>query len=69
MIKQYGIQQFRPDDKKVEFRTKRFVWSIGKSITQTVDKAALKKDGLLDKYTKATESYKLNPPKLIQEEE
>ena len=68
MIKQYGIQQFRPDDKKVEFRTKRFVWSIGKSITQTVDKAALKKDGLLDKYTKATESYKLNPPKLIQEE-
>lgn len=69
MIKQYGIQQFRPNDKKVEFRTKRFVWSIGKSITQTVDKAALKKDGLLDKYTKATESYKLNPPKLIQEEE
>lgn len=69
MIKQYGIQQFRPDDKKVEFRTKRFVWSIGRSITQTVDKAALKKDGLLDKYTKATESYKLNPPKLIQEEE
>lgn len=69
MIKQYGIQQFRPDDKKVEFRTKRFIWSIGKSIAQTVDKAALKKDGLLDKYTKATESYKLNPPKLIQEEE
>lgn len=68
MIKQYGIQQFRPEDKKVEFRTTRFVWSIGKSVTQTVDKAALKKDGLLDRYSKSTETYKLNPPKQIQEE-
>lgn len=68
MIKQYGIQQFRPEDKKVEFRTTRFVWSIGKSVTQTVDKAALRKDGLLDRYSKSTETYKLNPPKQIQEE-
>ena len=68
MIKQYGIQQFRPEDKKVEFRTTRFVWSIGKSVTQTVDKAALKKDGLLDRYRKSTETSKLNPPKQIQEE-
>lgn len=69
MIKQYAIQQFRPDDKKVEFRTQKYIWSVGRSITQTVDKTALKKDGLLDKYTKATESYKLNPPTLIKTEE
>ena len=69
MIKQYAIQQFRPDDKKVEFRTQKYIWSVGRSVTQTVDKTALKKDGLLDKYTKATESYKLNPPTLIKTEE
>lgn len=69
MIKQYAIQQFRPDDKKVEFRTQKYIWSVGRSVTQTVDKTALKKDGLLDKYIKATESYKLNPPTLIKTEE
>lgn len=68
MIKQYAIQQFRPDDKKVEFRTQKYIWSVGRSVIQTVDKTALKKDGLLDKYSKSTESYKLNPPTLIKTE-
>jgi len=68
MIKQKMMQGFRPDDKKVEYKSTRFIWSVAKTSTTTVDKKALEKDGLLDKYSKTTETYKLNPPKPIKEE-
>lgn len=69
LIKQYGTEQFREGDKNVTFKSAKYVWSLTKSTTQTVDKTALKKDGLLDKYVKTTETIKLNAPKLIETEE
>lgn len=68
LIKAYGAQQFREGDKKVSFKSDRFEWSVSRTTTTTVDKTALKKDGLLDKYLKQSEVIKLNPPKLIEKE-
>lgn len=68
LIKEYGARQFREGDKKVSFKSDRFEWSISRTTTTTVDKTALKKDGLLDKYLKQSEVIKLNPPKLIEKE-
>lgn len=68
LIKQYGTNQFREGDKSVTFQSKNYIWSLAKTSTQTVDKKALEKDGLLDKYCKTTETIKLNAPKLIKED-
>lgn len=66
MIKEYGIRQFREGDTKVSLKSNKYEWVISKSQTTTVDKTALKKDGLLEKYTKTSEVIKLNSPKLIE---
>lgn len=69
LIKEYGSRQFREGDKKVSFKSNKYEWTISRSSTTTIDKTALKKDGLLDKYSKVSETIKLNPPKLIEKEE
>ena len=66
LIKEYGSRQFREGDTKVSFTTNRFEWTITKSKTTGIDKAALKKDGLLDKYQTVSETIKLNSPKSIE---
>lgn len=66
LIKEYGSRQFREGDTKVSFKTNRFEWVISKSNTTTIDKAALKKDGLLEKYQTVNEIIKLNTPKNIE---
>lgn len=69
LIKEYGSRQFREGDTKVSFKTDRFEWTISRSQTTKVNTAALKKDGLLDKYQTVSEVIKLNAPKLIEKEE
>lgn len=59
LIKKYAMGQFRDGDKKVEVKGSSFTWTISKSVTATVDKDALKRDGILDQYTKNSESYRL----------
>lgn len=66
LIKDYGTRQFREGDTKVSFKTDRYEWTISKSKTTGIDKTALKKDGLLEKYQTVTETIKLNAPKLIE---
>ena len=36
-----------------------FMWTISRSETTSVDKDALKADGLLDKYSKKSETYRM----------
>lgn len=67
LIKDYGSRQFREGDTKVSFKTNRYEWTISRSTTTTIDKTALKKDGLLEKYSKSSEVIKLNTPKIIEE--
>ena len=66
LIKEYGTRQFREGDTKVSFKTDRFEWVISKSKTTGIDKTALKKDGLLEKYQTVSETFKLNTPKSIE---
>lgn len=59
IIKKDAIGKFRDGDTKVEVKGTSYIWTVSKSETSTVDKDALKNDGLLEKYTKTAPSYKL----------
>ena len=59
IIKEHAMGQFRDGDKKVEVKGSTYVWTISRSETTSVDKDALKADGLLDKYSKKSETYRM----------
>ena len=59
IIKEHALSQFRDGDKKVEIKGATYTWSIARSETTTIDKKALEADGLLDKYQKKTEQFRL----------
>lgn len=58
-IKEHALYKFREGDKKVEIKGGTYVWTVSKSETTSIDKDALTADGLLDKYTKKTETYRM----------
>lgn len=59
IIKEHAMKQFRPGDKKVEVKGATYTWAISRSETTTIDKKALEADGLLDKYQKKTEQFRM----------
>lgn len=59
IIKEHAMKQFRPGDKKVEIKGATYTWAISRSETTTIDKKALEADGLLDKYQKKTEQFRM----------
>ena len=59
IIKEHAMKQFRPGDKKVEVKGATYTWAISRSETTTIDKKALEADGLLDKYQKKSEQYRM----------
>lgn len=59
IIKEHAMKQFRPGDKKVEVKGATYTWSISRSETTTIDKQALEADGLLEKYQKKSEQYRM----------
>lgn len=59
IIKEHAMGQFRDGDKKVEIKGATYTWSVSRSETTTIDKKALEKDGLLDKYQKKSEQYRM----------
>jgi hypothetical protein len=67
LIKQSAVKQFRDGDKKVAIPGARFSWEVSKSTTTKINKDALKKDGLLEKYSTTEETYRLLP-KAIKED-
>ena len=60
IIKEHAVQQFRPGDKKVEVKGAAYTWTISRSDTTTIDKKALEADGLLDKYLRKSEQYRIS---------
>ena len=58
-IKEHALSKFRDGDKKVEIKGSTYVWTVSKTETTSIDKDALTSDGLLDKYTKKTETYRM----------
>lgn len=59
IIKEHAVGQFREGDKKVEIKGATYTWSVSRSETTTIDKKALEADGLLDKYQKKSEQYRM----------
>lgn len=59
IIKEHAMKQFREGDKKVEVKGSTYTWTVSRSETTGIDKNALKADGLLDKYSKKTETYRM----------
>ena len=59
IIKEHAMGQFREGDKKVEIKGATYTWSLSRSETTTIDKKALEADGLLEKYQKKTEQYRM----------
>lgn len=59
-IKQYLVGAFRPHDIAVERKGVRYLWSVSKSESTEIDKEALKADGLLEKYSRKKETFRIN---------
>lgn len=59
IIKEHAMKQFRPGDKKVEVKGATYTWSISRSEITTIDKKALEADGLLEKYQKKSEQFRM----------
>ena len=66
IVKKYMSGQFRDGDKKVEIAGKKYTWTLTRSVRKSVDNAALKADGLYDKYLKESETMTLKKA-LIEE--
>ena len=59
-IKKYLTEAFRPHDIAVERKGGKYIWSVSKSVSSELDKAALEADGLLDKYSRKKETFRIN---------
>ena len=59
IIKEHAVSQFRDGDKKVEVKGKTYTWTIARSETTTIDKDAIKADGVLDKYQKKSTQFRM----------
>lgn len=59
IIKKHAMKQFRDGDKKVEIKGSTYTWTVSRSETSTIDKKALEADGLLEKYQKKSEQYRM----------
>lgn len=58
-IKEHAVKQFRDGDKKVEIKGTIYTWTVSRSETATIDKKALEADGLLERYQKKSEQYRM----------
>ena len=59
-IKKSLVGAFRPNDVAVEHKGGQYIWSVSKSESTEIDKAALEADGLLDKYSRKKETFRIN---------
>lgn len=59
-IKKYLQGVFRPHDIAVERKGGQYIWSVSRHESSEIDKAALEADGLLDKYSRKKETFRIN---------
>jgi len=59
LVKEHCQKQFRPGDTKVCINGPRYEWTLSKSVGIEIDKTALKRDGLLEKYSIQKENYRM----------
>lgn len=66
-IREYCMKQFRDGDEKVTIMGQRYEWVLSKSVSTDIDKTALKKDGLLEKYSKPKITYRFTQSHIKKE--
>ena len=59
-IKKSLVGAFRPNDIAVEHKGGQYIWSVSKTESTEIDKAAIEADGLLDKYSRKKETFRIN---------
>ena len=59
-IKKTLMGAFRPTDVAVEHKGGQYIWSVSKTVSSEIDKAAMEVDGLLDKYSRKKETFRIN---------
>ena len=59
-IKKSLVGAFRPNDIAVEHKGGQYIWSVTKHESSEIDKAAIEADGLLDKYSRKKETFRIN---------
>lgn len=59
VIKEHAMAKFRDGDKKVEVKGSTYCWTVSCSEVSSIDKDAMKSDGVLDKYEKKTTQYRM----------
>lgn len=59
MIKEHAISTFRDGDTKVNVKGSTYTWAVSRTESSSVDKDALKADGLLEKYSKTSTTYRM----------
>ena len=59
-IKKALVGAFRPNDVAVEHKGGKYLWSVSKTESTEIDKAAIEADGLLDKYSRKKETFRIN---------
>lgn len=67
LLKEYCVQQFRDGDKKVVLTGQKYEWVLSKTESIEIDKNALKKDGLLAKYSKPKITYRFTQSPIRKE--
>lgn len=58
-IKKCLTGAFRPHDIAVEHKGGKFIWSVSKTESYELDKAAITADGLFDKYSRKKETFRI----------
>lgn len=59
-IKKSLVGAFRPHDIAVEHKGGQYIWSVSKTESYELDKAAIQADGLFDKYSRKKETFRIN---------
>ena len=59
-IKKSLVGAFRPNDIAVEHKGGKYIWSVSKTESYELDKAAIQADGLFDKYSRKKETFRIN---------
>ena len=59
-IKKYLVGAFRPNDIAAERKGGQYIWSVSKTESTEIDKSALEADGLLNKYSRKKETFRIN---------
>ena len=58
-IKTHLTGAFRPHDIAVEHKGGQYIWSVSKTESYELDKAAIQADGLFDKYSRKKETFRI----------